>query len=84
MNDQDMALAAERVAALGGGLVAVRDGEVLAELALPIAGLMSDLPLPVVRDQVGPPKSEYLVNWGAPQQTLTCYFHFSLCLSSRN
>ena len=52
MNDQDMALAAERVAALGGGLVAVRDGEVLAELALPIAGLMSDLPLPVVRDQV--------------------------------
>ena len=39
-----MALAGNRVRALGGGLVAVKDGEVLAELPLPIAGLMTDQP----------------------------------------
>jgi adenine deaminase len=40
-DDGDMAAAVNRVIELQGGLVAVRDGQVLAELALPIAGLMS-------------------------------------------
>ena len=40
-SDADMAVAANRVIALGGGFVAVRGGEVLAEIALPVAGLMS-------------------------------------------
>ena len=40
----DMAVAANRLIALDGGAVAVRGGEVVAELALPIAGLMSDRP----------------------------------------
>ena len=40
-DDADMAVAANRLIALGGGFVAVRDGTVLAEMALPIAGLMS-------------------------------------------
>jgi adenine deaminase len=40
-DDFDMAVAANRVAALGGGFVAVRGGMVLAEMALPVAGLMS-------------------------------------------
>jgi adenine deaminase len=40
----DMAVAANRLIALGGGAVVVRGGEVVAELALPIAGLMSDRP----------------------------------------
>ena len=40
-NDGDMAVAANRLIELGGGYVAVRDGTVLAEMALPIAGLMS-------------------------------------------
>ena len=44
-SDADMARAVERVAELGGGLVVVDGGEVTAELPLPIAGLMSDLPL---------------------------------------
>ena len=44
-NDQDMALAVNRLVSLGGGLVAVADGQVLGEVALPIAGLMSDRPL---------------------------------------
>ena len=40
-DDFDMAVAANRVAAFGGGFVAVRGGMVLAEMALPVAGLMS-------------------------------------------
>ena len=40
-NDKDMAAAANRIRALGGGLVVVDDETVLAELALPIGGLMS-------------------------------------------
>jgi adenine deaminase len=40
-NDSDMATAANRLISLGGGFVAVRDGAVLAEMALPVAGLMS-------------------------------------------
>lgn len=39
-NDRDMAIAANRVRELGGGLVAAESGRVLAEMALPIAGLM--------------------------------------------
>lgn len=41
-NEADMACAANRVAELGGGYVAVADGVVLAELPLPVAGLMSE------------------------------------------
>ena len=42
---EDMALAVNRVAELGGGQVIVRDGKVAAEVAYPICGLMSDLSL---------------------------------------
>ncbi|PAE09610.1 adenine deaminase [Terribacillus saccharophilus] len=49
---EDMAIAANRLAEIGGGLVAVRDGKVLAELPMPIAGLMSDQPLETVVEQV--------------------------------
>jgi len=45
VDDEDMISAIRRVAKLGGGMVAVKGGLVLAELALPIAGLMSDQPL---------------------------------------
>jgi len=37
----DMATAVNRIAELGGGLVVVRDGQVLGELALPICGLIT-------------------------------------------
>ncbi|MGC2399453.1 MAG: adenine deaminase [Acidobacteriaceae bacterium] len=46
--DRDMALAINRLLTLGGGLVAVEDGRVLAELALPFAGLMSLEPFETV------------------------------------
>jgi adenine deaminase len=45
MNDADMARVVERLAVLGGGIVAVEDGAVLAELPLPVGGLLADLPL---------------------------------------
>ncbi len=47
-NDADMAVAANRLIALGGGFVAVRGGTVLGELALPVAGLMSLQPFETV------------------------------------
>ncbi|MEM6463612.1 MAG: adenine deaminase [Pseudomonadota bacterium] len=40
-NEDDMAVAANRLAEIEGGFVVVDDGNVMAELALPIAGLMS-------------------------------------------
>lgn len=40
-NDADLALAGNRVRQLRGGLVLVKDGEILGELALPVGGLMS-------------------------------------------
>lgn len=44
-SDADMLAAAQRLIALGGGKVVVANGQVMAELPLPIAGLMSPLPL---------------------------------------
>ena len=51
-NYADMAIAANRLTELEGGLVVVLDGKVLAEIALPIAGLMSAAPYEEVRDRM--------------------------------
>ena len=48
---EDMAMAANRAVANGGGYVVVRDGEILFELPLPVAGLMSELPIETVAAQ---------------------------------
>ena len=48
----DMAVAVARLAELGGGQVVVADGKVVAEVPLPLAGLMSDRPLDEVADQL--------------------------------
>lgn len=42
MSDSDMLIAARALAECGGGWVVVQNGKVLARLALPVAGLMSD------------------------------------------
>ena len=47
-NESDIALAANAVAKNHGGIVVVKDGKILAELQLEIAGLMTDRPLPEV------------------------------------
>ena len=48
-----MMTAARAVGELGGGLVAAVGDEVVASVPLPIAGLMSDQPVEVVRRQMG-------------------------------
>jgi adenine deaminase len=53
VSDADMEACARRLAELGGGLVAVRDGIVIGELPLPAAGLMSDRPAAEVAAQLG-------------------------------
>ncbi|MGH2345291.1 MAG: adenine deaminase, partial [Chloroflexota bacterium] len=50
MNDDDMLLAARRLGETGGGVVVVSGGAVRTELALPIAGLLSPLPIAEVAD----------------------------------
>ncbi|WP_194096131.1 adenine deaminase [Marivivens aquimaris] len=51
-NYDDMAVASNRLGEIEGGFVVVKDGEILAELALPVAGLMSLEPFEVVRDHL--------------------------------
>lgn len=51
-NNADMACAVEELTRLGGGIVLVKDGVILDELPLPVAGLMSDRPIEWVRDKL--------------------------------
>jgi len=44
-DEADMALAVNRIVEMGGGAVVCAGGEVLAEVPLPIGGVISDLPL---------------------------------------
>jgi adenine deaminase len=48
VDDADMVACAERLAAIGGGVVVADGGAVVAELALPVAGLLSDAPFEAV------------------------------------
>jgi adenine deaminase len=43
-NDEDMVLAANTIKEMQGGLVVIRQGQIIASLDLPIAGLISDRP----------------------------------------
>jgi adenine deaminase len=74
MADEDMALCAARAQELGGGLVVARGGEVRGELALPIAGLLSDAPLEEVAEGLERLQDllrEQGVEIGAPFMTLS-------------
>jgi len=42
-SEEDMATACNRITEIGGGLVAVDGGEIIGEMALPIAGLMTEV-----------------------------------------
>lgn len=52
IRDEDMLAAVREIEGMGGGLVAVRDGQVLARLALPVAGLLTQEPLPRVAERM--------------------------------
>ena len=45
VDDTSMAFAVRRLANIGGGIVVVEGGRLLAELPLPVAGILSDAPL---------------------------------------
>ena len=51
-NSSDALLAAQQVKQQKGGLVAVKDGQILAQIALPVAGLMTNQPVAAVNDQI--------------------------------
>lgn len=51
-NDEDMALALERIQEIQGGFVIVADGEILAEMPLTIGGLMTDATADVAKQQL--------------------------------
>jgi adenine deaminase len=52
VDDDDMAACVTRLAHIGGGIVIAEGGQVVEELPLPIAGLMSDLPLAEVHKRL--------------------------------
>lgn len=58
-NLEDMALAVNRLAEIGGGFIALRDGKVLGQVELPLAGLISLKPAKVVAEQLS--KLEHIV-----------------------
>jgi adenine deaminase len=51
-NDPDLLKAIQAIQAMGGGLVAVADERILASVPLPVAGLMSELPVSKVQEQM--------------------------------
>jgi adenine deaminase len=53
-SEEDMAVAVNRLREIEGGFVVAGDGRVMAELSLPIAGLMSDRSFEEVRDALIP------------------------------
>ncbi len=50
--DSDMLLAAERMLALGGGMVVAADGAIRAEVPLPVGGITSDQPMGRLAGQI--------------------------------
>jgi adenine deaminase len=75
MSDRDMAFAIERLAELGGGIVAVDDTRILAELALPVAGLLADAPLAdVVAHSRACNEAAHELGWSGATPFLTLSF----------
>ena len=50
-NDDDMAIAGNELARMGGGQIVVKDGKVIGQVGLPIAGLMSNEKAEVVAEK---------------------------------
>ena len=76
----DMALAANTVRAMHGGLAAVRDGKVLASLALPVAGHVSERDLEAVATEFRAVREavDTLVDWVQPYLVFKALFGASL------
>ena len=80
VNDADMLLAARTLMVSGGGFAVVADGKVLAQVRLPVAGLMSDAPLEVVTGQLEALGAAYrqVAAAGAPEHPFMAMSFLSL------
>lgn len=56
-NDADLSEAVNRIRTLQGGAVVCKNGKILAELPLPIFGIMSDLPIETIAQRLQQIKS---------------------------
>lgn len=76
----EMALAANTVRASGGGLCVVANGEVTAQLELPVAGLVSEAPLETVAGAFAALREalDGLVDWHPPYLVFKALFGASL------
>ena len=75
VSDDDMLAAVARAAELGGGIVAVEGGRVLAECPLPVAGLFSDAPLDdVIAQSRGCTDAAVALGWRGATPFLTMSF----------
>ena len=75
MSDRDMAFAVERLAEIGGGIVAVDGLRVLAECPLPVAGLLSDAPLAeVIAQSRACNEAAHALGWTGATPFLTLAF----------
>jgi adenine deaminase len=75
ISDDDMLAAVARAAELGGGIVAVEGGRVLAECPLPVAGLFSDAPLDdVIAQSRGCTDAAAALGWRGATPFLTMSF----------
>lgn len=75
MDDEAMATCVQRITQIGGGLVVARDGDVLGELPLEIAGLMSTLPAAAVAGKIRE-LEEILASMGVSIETPFMYLSF--------
>jgi adenine deaminase len=60
-SEQDMAMAGNELARLGGGQIVIREGKVVGQVELPIAGLMSNEKADVVARKAGTVRG---LRWG--------------------
>ena len=79
-NADNLAVAANHITSMGGGLVVVEEGRVIAELALPIAGLVSAAHLPDIAEQLGQIRRamDRIVDWQPPYLVFKACFGASL------
>ncbi len=79
-NENDIASAANAVAAMGGGLAVIQNGVVLASLALPIAGLVSEQPTATMAAQFRAIRDamDQVVEWQPPYLVFKACFGASL------
>jgi adenine deaminase len=75
MDDEDMVRAVQRLGELGGGIVVIDGGQITAELPLPVAGLLADLPLAqVIEQSLGCNDAARALGWSGATPFLTLSF----------